>query len=84
MVVTPDSGGRLACSSLPLKLGSHDGWLHFFELDEALVPRDAELAEQERERAQQARERAEAAEEELRRLRAELDRLRPQSDTGKD
>lgn len=77
VVVTPDSHGRLACSSLPLKLGFHKGWLRFFELDGTLVPTDDELRELEHERAEQERQRAEGAEEELRRLRAELDRLRP-------
>jgi len=71
--VLPDKDGRLPCSSLPLKVGVHDGWVRWFDLDGDLLSTRSEAADR---RAEAAEQRAEAAEQTLKALEEELERRR--------
>lgn len=76
--VLPDADGRIACTSLPLKVGVHDGWVRWFDLDGNLLPTCGEYGEQradaERAKADAERRRADELAREIEALKARLER----------
>ena len=85
--VLPDAEGRLACASLPLKVGVSDGWVRWFDLEGKVLPTRAEAEHEraeaereraavERERAESERERADALERQVKALQDELKRAK--------
>ncbi|MHB2016645.1 MAG: Uma2 family endonuclease [Candidatus Xenobia bacterium] len=79
--VLPDADGRIACQSLPLKLGVVGKWLRWFTLDGRMLLTGEELAAVEHERAEAERQRAEAERQraEAERQRAEAERQRAEA-----